>query len=327
MSVPTGEIGIAGIASYLPDAVNDNTALVARYGFDADFISDKLGIETRHYAAPNETTADLATRAAEAMLDEAGLRAADIDLLVVVTQTPDYLLPHTSALVHERLGAPTRTAAFDISLGCSGFIYALAAAVPMMAAHDMQTGLLVTAETYSKLISLEDRATAPLFGDGAAATLLTRDPVYYLGRTTFGTDGLRHRALIAAGSGTRDEPSAPLFMDGRAIFSFVMTEAPKDVAACLTANGVAADDVERWVFHQASAYMLQSLAKRLGIADERLVIEMADCGNTTSSTIPIALERRVLAASPQPRTVFLSGFGVGLSWASTVLTLAKEAGS
>lgn len=321
------EIGIAGIASYLPEGVSDNAALVAEHGFDADFISDKLGIETRHHAGPNETTADLATRAGEAMLAKAGLQASDIDLLVVVTQTPDYLLPHTSALVHERLGAPTRTAAFDINLGCSGFVYALAAAAPMMAAQGMETGLLITAETYSKLISPEDRATAPLFGDGAAATLLTRDPVYHLGRTTFGTDGARHRALIAEGSGTRDEPRAPLFMDGRAIFSFMMTEAPKDVAACLEANGIAADDVERWVFHQASAYMLQSLAKRLGIADERLVIEMADCGNTTSSTIPIALERQVLAASPRPRRVLLSGFGVGLSWASTVLTAAEEAGS
>jgi 3-oxoacyl-[acyl-carrier-protein] synthase-3 len=195
-----------------------------------------------------------------------------------------------------------------------------------MEAQGIPAGLLVTAETYSKLIAPSDRATAPLFGDAAAATLLTRDPTYRLGAFTFGTDGTRGDALIARGSAIRRDTMAPLYMDGRGIFAFVMQQMPSDIAACLAANALQQSDIDAWVFHQASRHMIESLATRAGIPKDRLIIEMEDVGNTTSSSIPIALDRRILTGPHMPRRIFLSGFGVGLSWASTVITRNDEAG-
>ena len=190
-----------------------------------------------------------------------------------------------------------------------------------MQQQGMRTGLLVTSETYSRLMAPDDRSTAPLFGDGAAATLLTaRDPIYTSGQFTFGTNGAEHHALIAKGTGTRPGPREHLYMDGRGIFSFMMSEIPDDIEKCLAANKLAIDDIDLWVFHQASKYMLDVLAKKMHLPTDKVVVEMADIGNTTSSTIPIALERQVLSGNSNPKRVLISGFGVGLSWASTVLT-------
>lgn len=319
MSGADDRLGIAAISEFLPQGTQDNASVSQAHGFDESFISEKLGIRQRHIAAPQETTADLAAGAGQALFEETGVDPASVELLVVVTQTPDYMLPHVSALVHQRLGLGQHTAAFDIGLGCSGYVYALATVLPMMAAHGMGCGLLITAETYSKLIDPGDRATAPLFGDGATATLVGPLPRYRVGKCSFGTDGSRHEALIAHGSGLKPEDRRPLFMDGRAIFNFMMTEVPQDIDRCLAMNGFERGDIDLWVFHQASAYMLRTLSRRLGIAEDKLVIEMADTGNTTASSIPLALRRQVLARDPVPGRVLISGFGVGLSWATAVL--------
>ena len=314
-------IGLQDIAYHLPADRQDNAAICAAHDFDEAFIAGKLGIGARYIAGPEESTADLATAAVRALFESGAAAPDQIGLLMVVTQTPDYCLPHTSALVHANLGLPKSVAAFDVNLGCSGFVYGLSAAQGFMAANDIEYGLLVTAEEYSKVMDPADRNTAPLFGDGAAAALLSRSPRYAIGRTTFGTDGSRHEALIVPGSGTHAGAAAPLAMEGRAIFNFMMSEVPGDVSACLGANGLDADDIDAWVFHQASKFMLQSVAKRIGIPQDKLVLDLEDGGNTTSSTIPIALARQVFKRDAPPRRVFLSGFGVGLSWASTVLTL------
>jgi len=316
-------IGIQNIAFHLPANRQDNAAICAAHEFDEAFIADKLGINARYIAGPDESTADLATAAARALLDASGVSADKIGLLMVVTQTPDYCLPHTSALVHAALGLAKSVAAFDVNLGCSGFVYGLSTAIGFMEANGIDFGILVTAEEYSKVMDPADRATAPLFGDGAAATLLSRTPQYAIGRTTFGTDGSRHEALIVPGSGTRAGDASPLAMEGRAIFNFMMSEVPGDVSTCLERNGLGIDDIDAWVFHQASKFMLQSVAKRIGIAQDKVVIDLEDGGNTTSSTIPIALARKVFALEAPPRRIFLSGFGVGLSWASTVITMSE----
>lgn len=312
-------IGIAAIRSFLPGEPVSNAECVAQHGFDEKFISEKLGISSRHVAAPDQYASDLAIAAARKLLAETDTDPASIGLLVVVTQTPDYCLPHVSALAQAALGLPTQVAAFDINLGCSGYVYGLSIAVSMMRANNLTKGLLITTETYSKLMAPEDRATAPLFGDGAAATLLSDDPLYTLGRFRFGTDGERAEALIARGSAVRRDRSEPLYMDGREIFNFVLSEMPPAIQDCLAANGVAADEIDAWVFHQASRHMMQNLATRAKVPPDKLVVEMKDIGNTTSSSIPIALERGVLPRAPRPRRVFISGFGVGLSWASTII--------
>ncbi len=316
--------GIAHVSVVLPETVVASEDIAARHGFDLGFLTDKLGIRERRHAAAEETTADLATEATRRLLAETGLDPAALDLLIVVTQTPDYCLPHVSALVHGRLDLPPRVAAFDINLGCSGFVYGLSAARAMMQAEGFDTAILVTAETYSKIMDPGDRATAPLFGDGAAATLLTRTPLYLPGRFTFGSKGGDHQSLIARGTGSAPGPRESLFMDGRGIFNFVMQVMPGEIAACLERNALATDDIDLWVFHQASRFMLDTLRGRLGLPEDKVVVDLGDCGNTTSSTVPIALARHVLTVDNKPKRVFISGFGVGLSWASTVLTLRQQ---
>ena len=320
----TVPIGIREIAHHVPEATVTSDEIARRHGFEESFISEKLGIRQRRVAAVDESTGDLCLVAAEKLLAKAVVARDAVELLIVVTQTPDYCLPHTSALVHERLGLSKDTAVFDLSLGCSGFVYGLATAGALMEAHGMTTGLLITADEYSKVMDPGDRNTAPLFGDAAAATLLGPNPRYLPGKYTFGSDGARHEALIVHGSGTRTEPRQPLYMNGRAIFNFMLSEMPGDVAQCLSLNDLALEDIDAWVFHQASRKMLLSLARKIGIPEDRLVIDIEDIGNTTSASIPIALERRVMTNAHSAERILICGFGVGLSWASTVLTRVDE---
>jgi 3-oxoacyl-[acyl-carrier-protein] synthase-3 len=324
MSYPVGP-GIACIASHLPGEPIGNEGLVARHGFDEAFIRDKLGIHRRHFAAQNQYASDLATAAVESLIVRNDLDRASIPLLIVVTQTPDYCLPHVAALVQERTGLSTDLASFDLSLGCSGYVYGLSVVQSMMTAQGFERALLVTAETYSKLMSEDDRATAPLFGDGATATLLTREPIYVVGKGVFGTDGRGANDLIARGSAVRRDRQEPLFMDGRAIFNFVMTRIPGLIDRCLAANGLERQEIDVWVFHQASRYMLDALAPRIGVSKDRMLINIAETGNTTSSSIPLIIEHEVLSSGAKPRRMLLCGFGVGFSWGATVLTLHRKA--
>jgi 3-oxoacyl-[acyl-carrier-protein] synthase III len=317
--------GISSIASYLPGEPIGNENLVETHQFDEAFIRDKLGIHTRHYAGENEFVSDLAIAAVEKLVADQNIDKASIRLLVVITQTPDYCLPNVAALVQAGAGLPTDIAAFDVSLGCSGYVYGLALAQGMMEVQNFDSAILVTAETYSKIISPDDRATSPLFGDAATATLLTRNPVYGLGRSVFGTDGLGAEGLIARGSGVRRDVEEPLFMDGRAIFNFAMKRIPGLIEECLAANELSKEDICAWVFHQASRYMLESIAPRIGLPKDGLLIDLAEVGNTTSSTIPIALEKSILPLSERPKHVMLCGFGVGLSWGAIVLKLDWKA--
>jgi 3-oxoacyl-[acyl-carrier-protein] synthase III len=313
------KIGIRAIAAHLPQASLENADLVAQHGFDPEFLDQKLGIHSRHRAAADEHVSDMAAAAGRAVLAKAGVDPADIQFLAVVTQTPDYCLPQVSALVQHALGLPTSVAALDLGLGCSGFVYGLATATAFMQTHGLTRGLLITAEAYGKIMDPADRGTAPLFGDGACATLLTDEPLFTPGSFVFGTDGGRFDALIARGSGTRKDGDGRLFMDGRAIFNFMMQEIPPSVARCLAANGLTMADVDLCVPHQASLYMLTMLARRLGVPEGRLVTDMEDVGNTVSSSIPLALMRRVLPLDPRPAHILITGFGVGLSWCSTIL--------
>jgi len=313
-------VGLSHIAHALPRRVVSSAEIAGTHGFEEEFVVSKLGIASRHFASEDETVSSLAIEAGKKVLAKAGLAPEQIDLLILVTQTPDYTLPHSSALVQNGLGLPKSTAAFDISLGCSGFVYGLSVAQSLLAQHEMKTALLITADTYSRLMAPDDRTTAPLFGDGAAAAIVTAEtPLYRLGKFTFGTDGGRHDALIARGTGCRPGKREALYMDGRGIFSFMMSEIPVDIDRCLARNNLDKSDIDAWVFHQASRYMIETLSRRLGIETERVIIDLSDVGNTTSSTIPIALERAVFNREVPPDRIFISGFGVGLSWASTLL--------
>ena len=310
-------LGIQAIAHVYGGARIDNAVEAGRLGHEPAFVRDKLGIVTRYVATETQATSDLSVEAAAAVLKKSGVAAADIEALLLVTQTPDYQLPHTAALVQSRLGLPQSVASFDVSLGCSGYVYGMSALTGFMAQAGLRRGLLITADCYSKVIDPADRATAPLFSDAAAATLVNDAPVYVAGRAVFGTDGSGAEALIVKSGGSR-VPSAPgrLFMDGRAIYSFMLSRIPQQVEACLARNGLVLDDIDRFVFHQANRYMLESLRDRMKLPPAKVVIAVENGGNTVGSTLPIALEPLL---AERPRRVLISGFGVGLSWATNVL--------
>lgn len=313
--------GIQAIAhSYGRERVDNVTDGLER-GFDPAFIRDKLGIATRYVAAGDQTTSDLATDSARAVLEKTGTAPADVDALVVITQTPDYQLPHTAALVQKRLGLPERAASFDMNLGCSGYVYGLATLAPFLEGAGLRRALLVTADCYSKVMDPADRATAPLFSDAAAATLVSDRPLYRAGRPLFGTDGGGAEALIVKCGGSRAPGEhSKLYMDGRAIYSFAMSRIPQHVEQCLALNGLALGEIDRFVFHQANRFMLESLRERMKLPHEKVVIAVEDGGNTVGSTIPIAVEGLL---GERPRRMLVCGFGVGLSWATNVLHLCE----
>ena len=324
-------IGIDHISFSFPSGqAETNDELVSTHGFDPGFISEKLGIDSRLKLAREETVSELCANAVRQLLEESRLNLERVECIGVVTQTPDYCLPHTSALVHGQIGLSKKCAAFDIGLGCSGYVYGLSIMRGLMLAEGLSCGVLATVDAYSKIMDPKDKATAPLFGDAASATLLRVGGAARLGRTIFGTNGENHQALIVRGSGSRAEAFEPLFMDGRAIFNFMMTEVPTSVTRCLEINKLNVDDIDFFVFHQASKYMLTTLASRMRIPLDKVVIDMRDIGNTTSSSIPVALQRRLLSKNQKNKkrlNILLSGFGVGLSWASTVIYLEGQIGN
>ena len=316
------KLGIHAISHVFGEKRCDNEELAKQHGFDLGFIRGKLGIEARYVAGENQATSDLAIAAARKVLEKAGVSPAQIGFVGIVTQTPDYQIPHTAGIVQNALGLPQETAAFDISLGCSGFVYGLSIATAFMESAGIDNGLLITADAYSKVIDPADRATSPLFSDAAAATLISKRAVYLPGKASFGSDGSgADKLMIPCGGSRKPKSNSPLFMDGREIFNFMMTRIPADVKKCLTLNGKSAEDVDRFVFHQASFFMLDSLRTRIGLPKEKMVYALRDCGNTVASSIPIALEG---VLEEWPKTVLISGFGVGLSWATNLLIRTEQ---
>ena len=312
--------GIGHITYVFPEDTLGNEELRRRFEFKPDFLEVKLGIDRRYRARWGDTTSDMCAAAVDQLLTEAGEGPEAIDALIVVTLNPDYIMPHTAALVQQKCGLAKRVASFDVALGCSGYVYGLSLADSMMRSDGFSRVVLVTAVNFSRITDPNSRATVPIFGDAATATLLTTDnPRYFLGRCTYGTDGSMAEAIIVRGSGTAGEGDGLLEMDGRGVFNFMMREVPPDVERCLELNGLEKDDVTLWVFHQASKYMVETLAGRLGIPPERVILDLQDGGNTSSCTIPLTLRRRVLDSENLPEIIGLSGFGVGASWASSFL--------
>lgn len=318
--------GIVAIASAFPARSLDNEELYARFGYEPGFLENKVGIRRRYVCGPEEAVSDLATSAATKLFERGVVRPEEIELLVVCTQNPDYKLPTTANLLQHRLGAPTSCAAFDINQGCSGYVYGLSIANAMMRANGYSTALLVTADAYSKVIDPQDRDTLPLFGDGAAATLLRAGGAGRLGAANLGSDGAGAQELIVRGGGSRHPATEGredcLRMNGRAIFNFMMRQAPRSVDACLERNALRRDDVDLFIFHQASRYMIESLRTAMKLDPERVPIVLEDGGNTVSSTLPIVLERLGGVESLRGRRLLLCGFGVGLSWGSILVSIA-----
>jgi 3-oxoacyl-[acyl-carrier-protein] synthase-3 len=303
-------IGIKAIGTYVPSTRIDNFACAAELAASPDFVLEKIGFRRRAVKGEDETTLSMAERATRNLLVTSDLDPGAIDALVVVTQNPDRHIPHVSAELHGRLQLDTRCACFDLSLGCSGYVYGLGVLSSFMAQGRLEHGVLVTADPYSGIIDGRDRNTALLFGDAATATLLSNDARLALGSFTYGTAGLDAHCLATV--------DGRLSMNGRAILTFGATAVPADIRRVLEMNGVALEDVDAFVFHQASRYLVDTITSRLGVDPARVRFSSTDYGNTVSSSIPLILADELPDSGS--RVILACGFGAGLSWASTILT-------
>ena len=338
---------ISGIEFYLPQRVLGNDELAELYsGWTAESIEEKLGIRTRRIAAEDETAADMAVEAANKLFKRGVCSPGEIDFVIFCTQEPDHFLPTSACLIQHRLGIPQTSGALDFNLGCSGYVYGLAMARGLIETGLSHNVLLLTANTYSKFINPKDRATRPLFGDGAAATLIRETPceasaASFVGPFLFGTDGSGGDLLIVPAGGQRlpcsretaveltDSKGATrsrdqLTMHGPGIFSFAVETVPTLVQRLLEKAQLTREDIDLFVFHQANKFMLETLRKECQIDADRFVIDLADRGNTVASTIPIALVDANRAGRLKPNArVMLIGFGVGLSWAGAIAVLPE----
>ena len=328
------EAYIKAIAYYLPEKVVTNEQLVEEFPeWSVDKIAKKVGINERHIAADNETAGDMAFKAAEKLIVENGIDKSTIDFVLLCTQSPDYFLPSTSCIIQHKLGLSTKCGAFDFNLGCSGYEYGLAIAKSLMVSGMAKNVLLLTAETYNKHIHLKDKGNRTIFGDGASASLISKEGFARIGEFVLGTDGSGYDRLIHKTGAMRhyerlndfheDEngnslSSDHLFMDGKAIFDFTSDVVPPMIEETLAKNGIAENEVNLYVFHQANKYMINYLRKLMEIDKEKFYVFMETVGNTVSSTIPIAL----CEAQKEDKlhgNVVLAGFGVGLSYGAVVL--------
>jgi len=324
---------IGPIAIHLPEKVEDNDFLQAEFPrWDMDLIYAKTGVRKRHVAAPDECASDLGVAAAERLLKQHQIDPESIDFLLFCTQTPDYPLPTTACLMQERLGLPKSIGALDFNLGCSGFVYGLAMADGLIQAGSARRVLLVTAETYSKYIDPTDRSLRTIFGDGAAATLVEASEEPSLGSFIFGTDGSGGDMLMVTEGGNRAKDQAiqprkrkrwpsSLYMDGPELVKFTLSVVPPVIERLLTSSKWARGDVDMFLMHQATTFMLDHLRQRLALDEELLPTVLEEYGNTVSSTLPLMMYdlRNSGRLRPGKQTLMI-GFGVGLSWAGCAWT-------
>lgn len=302
-------IGIKEIGTYLPEQRISNYDRLEKFETNADFIENKIGIVEVSLKSDGEETSDLGVKAFQNLESKIAIDKDKVEALIVVTQNPDTNIPHTSAIIHKKLDLSESCAAFDISLGCSGFVYGISVIKGFMESNGFSQGILITSDPYSKIINEDDKNTSLLFGDGATATLMTDDPVYELGKFTFGTIGKDGHNLICN--------EGELSMNGRSIFNFAARYIPDDVDSVLAKNDCVKEDIDLVVFHQGSKYILDTLVRRTGFPAEKAVNDVMNYGNTVSSSIPMILAKEL--NNEKNKKILISGFGVGLSWSSSVL--------
>jgi len=308
-------IGIQDVGIYIPTRIESNYDKVEKFSIDKEFIENKIGFRSIARKDENETSSDLCIKALENLQARVSINLDDVDFVCVCTQNPNYLLPQTSAILHGKLGLSKSCASFDISLGCSGWVYGVNISKSFMMANGYKKGLFFTSDPYSDIVSHEDKNTDLLFGDGAAVTLLSHDPVYEIGEASFGTDGCQYDALIK-------KNTEPLFMNGRSIFNFVLEHIPSLVDECLVRNQLRLQEIDLCLFHQASKIVLSSIEKKMKLEPGCMPFVAGDYGNTVSSSIPIALQSCI--GNNTFRNIMTCGFGVGLSMGAITLKRINE---
>ena len=304
---------IAGIGTAIPEARLTNADLEDRLDTSDEWIVARTGIRERRVAAPSETSASLAVAASAAAIKDAGLVPDDVSLLILATTTPDQALPQTSALVHEGLGL--RCGAFDVGAACAGFVHALVVGATLLDAGDLDAVVVAGSETLTRIVDPNDRGTVPLFGDGAAAVVLSPGaPGYGLQAWDLGCDG--------SASGILAIPPGQQFiqMEGQEVFRRAVRAVIGSADNALRAAGYTAADVDLFVPHQANARIIAMAADRLGIASARTMVNVDRYGNTSAASVPLALAEAVDGGRVHDGDLLLlSGFGAGMAWASAVL--------
>jgi 3-oxoacyl-[acyl-carrier-protein] synthase III len=314
-------VSITGLGTYVPDRVLDNDELSELVDTSDEWIMERTGIRERRIAAEDQAMTDLALPAARIALERAGVKPEELDLIIVATVTPDMMFPTTGSLLGDLLPAPN-AAAYDLLAGCTGFVYALAQAHAMVAAGLSKKALVVGGDVLSKILDWTDRSTIVLFGDGAGAVVLERvDDGGFLG-FELGADGGGGEHLWLPGSGSRkfEDADRLVKMNGREVFKFATRVMVSSAQALLTEVGQTIDDVDVYVPHQANTRIINYAAEKLGIPEDRIVVNVDKYGNTSSGSIPLALADAEADGRLQPGSrVLMTGMGAGLTWGSALM--------
>lgn len=325
------------IAVHLPENILTNEELSSMFPeWNSNNIFEKIGIRQRHFVSENETALNLAIGASEKVLK--GFDRNLIDFVILCTQSPDYYLPTSACIIQDKLGLRTNIGAFDFNLGCSGFIYGLAIAKGLIEIDLAKNILLIFSETYTKHIHPKDKVNRSIFGDGAAASIISCCENEQILKFELGTDGKGMNNLIVPNGGLRNKsnPSEQdfqdegnntrnnncLYMNGPEIFNFTIEKIPSLVSKTLEKNNLTLDTIDYVIFHQANKYMLDYLRKKIRISQDKFYQNMENSGNTVSATIPIALKDAIeKGLIKKGNKVLLAGFGVGYSWGATVIEI------
>jgi 3-oxoacyl-[acyl-carrier-protein] synthase-3 len=328
-------VGISGMAACVPANTIVNYEYTSHFSTaDAKEVTDKTGILERRFALPDVTSSDLCFAAAEKLIADMQIDKAEIDLVVFVSQTPDYRMPATSILLQNRLGLSMQTMAFDISLGCSAFVYALSVVYSIMEKSGFRKALLLDGETRSRVYSPKDRKTAFLFGDGGVAAIIEKGAQFGESFFSLNSDGSREDLIKIKAGGYRF-PSSPEtlvdkvidehgnmrseehgYMEGADVFNFVLREIPPDIKRMEAFTGIALHSMDYYLFHQANDYMNGYLAKKLKLPLEKVPSSIARFGNTSSVSIPLTIVSQLQGKLNDNKKLMLCAFGVGMSWAT-----------
>ncbi|HVY89856.1 MAG TPA: beta-ketoacyl-ACP synthase III [Hyphomonadaceae bacterium] len=315
---------VRGVAGHLPEKVLTNDDLARMVDTTDEWISARTGIRKRHIAADGETTSDLGAAAARKALEAAGVKPDEIDLIIVATATPDYTFPATATVVQNKLGI-TSGAAFDVQAVCSGFVYAMATADNFLARGQFERALVIGAETFSRILDWSDRSTCVLFGDGAGAVVLERQEKSKAGdRGVKGihlrSDGRYKDLLYVDGGPSTTQTVGHLRMVGNQVFKHAVSKISDSVKAAAQQAGIAVQDIDWFVPHQANQRILSAVAERLGLDEHKVVSTVAEHGNTSAASVPLALasateDGRIKAGD----LVLIEAIGGGLTWGSALL--------
>jgi 3-oxoacyl-[acyl-carrier-protein] synthase-3 len=332
-------VRIVGISACVPSqsfSVGDGISLTEP---EVEKIKKNTGIYNRRIAPANICTSDLCMASAEKLIEELGWDKADIDLLIFVTQTPDYILPATSPLIQNRLGLSSNCFTLDISLGCSGYVYGLVTVASLMSSGNFKKALLLVGDTVAKFCSPNDKSTYPLFGDAGSATALIHDTLAKPILANMKSDGSGYESIIINDGGFRNmvnpnsleevfieegisRNNCQLVLNGTEVFSFGISKAPQVVSELMETFSIASDEIDYFIFHQANLFMNERIRKKLKLPEDKVPYSLKDFGNTSCATIPLTIVSQLSDdVKKNPLQMILCGFGVGLSWGSVKIDI------